>query len=409
MKFIVNHDVDHFSFVLTTDSGEVLANSLNFPSREGCLEAVRGLTDELPNAVTYRETGNSFSLVINHLTIANSPEFATPAAARLAMEELMADASNETKYDVEFSTLSDNFVIDVDVPKTSSVNQLHQDNYLPCEAYANHTESSAEGFRTFAVSGEHYFAMVNPDGDVLLRSEAYPTTAVRDNGLASVQKNREIKERYSVIEDDGEYVVVLKAANYKEIARSCGYADRSALMMLFPFLDARHGGGFPWEIVGISASSASIQSVTITDDKPTVDSFESETPVSEAVPSDPLPFFETETESGEVDSEMTGLAAAIGGAALAAGAVADTDDIEIEPIKVVSGKFRSQDTYANDLDDTSNILATKGGIPRWMWALLGAVLLAALLWWVLRGSTGGGEEIPYKDTTGQLLISTFFA
>jgi hypothetical protein len=38
--------------------------------------------------------------------------------------------------------------------------------------------------------------------EVLLRSEGYPTTGARDNGPASVQKNRGIKERYSTVEDN---------------------------------------------------------------------------------------------------------------------------------------------------------------------------------------------------------------
>jgi uncharacterized protein YegP (UPF0339 family) len=78
--------------------------------------------------------------------------------------------------------------------------------------------------------------MLDNAGEVLLRSEGYPTTGARDNGLASVQKNRGIKERYSTVEDNDEYFVVLKAGNHKEIARSCPHESAAALFAIFPFL-----------------------------------------------------------------------------------------------------------------------------------------------------------------------------
>jgi uncharacterized protein YegP (UPF0339 family) len=59
-------------------------------------------------------------------------------------------------------------------------------------------------FDPFKVEGEYYFVMLD-NAEVLLRSEGYPTTGARDNGPASVQKNRGIKERYSTVEDNDEY------------------------------------------------------------------------------------------------------------------------------------------------------------------------------------------------------------
>lgn len=74
--------------------------------------------------------------------------------------------------------------------------KMQIDGYLPCDSYAGHSDSPAENFRIFqdSESGEHYFTMLNKIGKVVFRSEDYPTTAARDNGMASVQKNSEIRE-----------------------------------------------------------------------------------------------------------------------------------------------------------------------------------------------------------------------
>jgi uncharacterized protein YegP (UPF0339 family)/outer membrane protein OmpA-like peptidoglycan-associated protein len=114
------------------------------------------------------------------------------------------------------------------------------DGYLPCESYAGHSDSPAEDFRIFqnAESGEYYFTLLSKTGNIVFRSEGYTTTAARDNGVASVQKNKEIRERYSVVEEDGKHYVILKAGNHQEIGRSCPYDSTDALFGLFPFMAA---------------------------------------------------------------------------------------------------------------------------------------------------------------------------
>jgi uncharacterized protein YegP (UPF0339 family) len=116
------------------------------------------------------------------------------------------------------------------------------EDYLPCESYVGQAASEKyPGFTTFtsAEDGQHYFAMVDSKGAVVLRSEAYKSEAARNNGIESVQRNREIEERYSVAQDetDGEWYISLKAGNHQEIARSCGHSDeagaRAGLAALF--------------------------------------------------------------------------------------------------------------------------------------------------------------------------------
>jgi uncharacterized protein YegP (UPF0339 family) len=105
------------------------------------------------------------------------------------------------------------------------------EDYLPCEAYSNHTASEKHpGFTTFSLDGQHYFALVDGHGGTILRSEGYSSIASRDNGIESVLRNRDMQERYSIVQDeaDGLWYVSLKAGNRQEIARSCGLADRAA-------------------------------------------------------------------------------------------------------------------------------------------------------------------------------------
>lgn len=129
------------------------------------------------------------------------------------------------------------------------------DGYLPCESYSGHKESPAEGFVTFVENGLNFFAMVGKDGSTLLRSESYPTISARDNGLASVQKNREIKERYKIVEDGGQWYVALKAGNHQEIARSCGFGSEADALARFSFLKEGSTDDFTWNIAPVAAAA----------------------------------------------------------------------------------------------------------------------------------------------------------
>lgn len=104
---------------------------------------------------------------------------------------------------------------------------LNEDEYLECSAYA----SNENGFHTFThENGEHYFGHTH-GGKTYLRSEGYTTTAARDNGIASVQKNAPIEARWKTMQDDEDnmWYFALRAGNNQEIARSCGYESEAAM------------------------------------------------------------------------------------------------------------------------------------------------------------------------------------
>jgi uncharacterized protein YegP (UPF0339 family) len=100
------------------------------------------------------------------------------------------------------------------------------DNYLPCDAYSGAPDSEKyPGFKSWHDTETNlwYFAAITNKGRVVLRSEGYTTEAARDNGIESVMRNRDIEERYSITQEEGNWYTILKAGNHQEIARSCAY------------------------------------------------------------------------------------------------------------------------------------------------------------------------------------------
>lgn len=104
------------------------------------------------------------------------------------------------------------------------------DDYLPCKSYLGHdADSKNPGFCTFKdeKTSKFYFALLDSNGAVLLRSEGYKDTKSRKNGIESVIKNLQIDGRLSIIKDKTKFVLMLKAGNNQEIARSCEFSKKS--------------------------------------------------------------------------------------------------------------------------------------------------------------------------------------
>ncbi len=104
-----------------------------------------------------------------------------------------------------------------------------QDDYLSLKSYEGHAKSTDNpDFSTFEHEGEYYFAMLDSDGNVVLRSEGYSSESGRDNGIKSVIKNREVEGRYQIEEFMKKFFVILKAGNHQEIGRSGAYDTMAA-------------------------------------------------------------------------------------------------------------------------------------------------------------------------------------
>jgi uncharacterized protein YegP (UPF0339 family) len=206
-----------FLFTLLSASGAILMRSETYPTESardnGTDSVVRNRDIEARYTVV--EDGGEWFVVLkagNHQEIARSCGFPTEAEAQAHIAKCNSNYVEERSAEAPARSRG---VIE---------------NYLACEVYAGHTSSDVVGFVKFtnADNGQFLFAMVSPDGDVLMRSEEYTTEAARDNGIASVQRNQDIPERYSVIEEDGSWYICLKAGNHQEIARSCAFDSEAA-------------------------------------------------------------------------------------------------------------------------------------------------------------------------------------
>lgn len=103
------------------------------------------------------------------------------------------------------------------------------DDYLSCKSYTGHkTDSIYTDFKLFEKSKKFYFAYLDLNQEVFLRSEAYPDENSRTIGIKAVQKNANILKRYSIINQENKFYIVLKAGNHKEIGRSCFFKTKAA-------------------------------------------------------------------------------------------------------------------------------------------------------------------------------------
>jgi uncharacterized protein YegP (UPF0339 family) len=111
-----------------------------------------------------------------------------------------------------------------------------EDDYLPCEDYILTGVETKEGFVLFQNprNNKYYFTLKNQQGSILLRSEGYPTSEVREVGIDSVIANLNQRKNYGIYERNGKITVILFAKNGQEIARSCEFDSREEVDKKFP-------------------------------------------------------------------------------------------------------------------------------------------------------------------------------
>jgi outer membrane protein OmpA-like peptidoglycan-associated protein/uncharacterized protein YegP (UPF0339 family) len=220
----------HFFSILDAD-GKVLLKSEGYPqeaSRENGIQSVlKNRTNRDFYSVKSYDNGRFYLSLRagNYREIARSCSASTEAEASALLPYLTGEK------------IRGGVIAAVAAPEepVGKVANKIDDDYMICREYVGHEGVGENGLVKFTHSnGKHYFAWYNEDGDVLMRSEAYPTTAARDNGFASVEKNRDIEARYSITERMGRYFVILKAGNNQEIARSCPFSSEAAALGLYP-------------------------------------------------------------------------------------------------------------------------------------------------------------------------------
>ena len=164
---------------------------------------------------------------------------ALSAAARALAERSAADAEATAALDAS----SADEEVDAEDAELGTVTLRGEADYLPCEAYGARIEDArAEGYDDVIAfqhdDGKYYFAVLDDEGGVGLRSAGYPTKGVRTQALKSVLRNRRKRQRFDVEARGGTYYAVLYAQQGQEIARGCAKASRVGAEGLFPAMSA---------------------------------------------------------------------------------------------------------------------------------------------------------------------------
>jgi uncharacterized protein YegP (UPF0339 family) len=222
----------HF-FALLDSTGEVLLKSEGYPQVAARENGIQSVLRNRTNRDFYSVKNEDGKYYIS-LRAANYREIARSCSCGSEAEALaLVDYATGEK--VRAAAM----VADAPASAERADNKV-DDDYMICREYAGHPGVGEEGLVKFTHSnGKHYFAWYDDGGDVMMRSEGYPTTAARDNGYASVLKNRDLQGRYATVERMGRFFTILKAGNHQEIARSCPYSSEAAALAIYP--EARAG------------------------------------------------------------------------------------------------------------------------------------------------------------------------
>lgn len=245
-------DKQHY-FHLNDQKAAALLFSQGYASAKSRDNGIRSVIKNGGDRTRYelREEGGKHYFILragNRQEIARSRNFATVAEAESFIDYLVgklpgyaaiygvAAAEIATTQTESFTLTVDRDEPEVEAPASKKV----IDDYLPCDEYAGE-----RGFHKFYREDrkEYYFSYINDDDEVVLRSEGYTTAAARDNGIESVKKNAPIEKRWlKETAMDGKYhYFALRAGNNQEIARSCYYESKGAMLAAFGWLSGALG------------------------------------------------------------------------------------------------------------------------------------------------------------------------
>jgi outer membrane protein OmpA-like peptidoglycan-associated protein/uncharacterized protein YegP (UPF0339 family) len=228
-----------YFFALTDADGKILLKSEGYPqitSRENGIQSViKNRANKDFYSIRQSDDGKFYLSLRagNHREIARSPSFDTDNEAFLLIPFTTGEKVR-TMIRAAAAAMPSNPESD----KKERANNKEDDDYLSVKEYAGHPNIGQQGYPNLVpfrhANGQYYFAWYDDDGNVLMRSEGYPTAAARDNGMASVHKNRDLEERYGVEPKLNRYFTFLKAGNHQEIARSGAFPTELAAKSLYP-------------------------------------------------------------------------------------------------------------------------------------------------------------------------------
>ncbi|MBL7818129.1 MAG: DUF1508 domain-containing protein [Saprospiraceae bacterium] len=261
------HSNGNHYFAWYDDENNLLMRSEGYPTtsaRDKGLESVvknRGLEERY---ATFEKMGRHFVILKagNHQEIARSCPYDSAATAQALYPSARAEAARLKAEAARLKAAEEAAAAAAASAAASAKSGNHDDDYLACRQYDGHDEADENGFVRFQHTNNlYYFAWLDDNGRVKMRSEGYPTVAARDNGMNSVMRNRDNKDRYEIKEMMGKHFVILKAGNHQEIARSCPKDSIDAVGAMFPLLGL--GGA-------VAAAEIGSRGLGLTDNTPSV-------------------------------------------------------------------------------------------------------------------------------------------
>lgn len=380
-----------FYFAYLDDNNQVILRSEGYQSEvsrnNGIASVMKNMDlDERYKALQLEDASWVLSLRAgNHQEIAQSSPVASEAEAKAFLPSERAKAREAA------------------LKMTSSASSGDaQDDYLICREYeARTSDSKSEKYPDFIsfqhTNGEFYFAWV-VDGEVAMRSEGYASASARDNGIESVMKNRDNKDRYASVSAHGAHFLVLKAGNHQEIARSCPRKTEEETQTSLTKWLGLAGAGLG------KASNISADNSNNNTHAEVVNKISKEIEVEKSAVNPPIDG--TLNVKKEVEKTIQPVSDPILENVTTTNAMTNTTTrtnvvnkskseatIEKEKVSAAATASLNQDGEGND------------GCMKWIWWILLSLLLLALLWWLFQMDgckklTGGGTdtEVTAVDT-----------
>ena len=199
-------DAHYFTY---NQAGKIVLISESYTSRAGRDNGIASVTKNLPLKTRYQHHVHKNGKHYFDLNAGNGQEIAT-----------------SIWYGSGAAALAGASALRGEKPKSSG-KANEEDNYHPLAFYSKHTKGRKNGIERFkGDDGLYYFAHFEA-GKIRLISEGYPTKTARDTGVASVEKNIKLANRYEYRGPfkNGKFDYRLKAGNGKEIARSVWYGS----------------------------------------------------------------------------------------------------------------------------------------------------------------------------------------
>ncbi|MBK8620206.1 MAG: DUF1508 domain-containing protein [Saprospiraceae bacterium] len=224
-----------------SEHGSIVLRSEGYSSENNRENGIAAVLKHLSNESLYAKVKQPDGRWVLTLKAANHHEIARSCPYQTLEEILVLLPSAREKYqeNIALANIEAGKVHQKNVAFTDDEDQKEQveDDYMICREYEEQINSKHPDYADFISfkhehTGKYYFALLNKKGEIIIRSEAYPTSSARDNGIESVIKNKDLENRWSTEEKRGLFYLILKAGNHQEIGRSCPYTSEQEVLAL---------------------------------------------------------------------------------------------------------------------------------------------------------------------------------